>query len=111
LLPLNLGATCLVTHAYIHTAEDRCRQWVLDYVGAWMQRRDANNGIVPDNYARKTVSGTVLADMLFPVRLPFFGSWLIAMRRPCEWIPALLANSAVLLHSRYPYAKLDFPKG
>ena len=48
-VPLNLGATCLVTHAYIHTAEDRYRQWVLDYVGAWMERRDANNGIVPDN--------------------------------------------------------------
>ena len=48
-VPLNLSATSLVTHAYLHTGEDRYRQWVLDYLQAWMDRRDANDGIVPDN--------------------------------------------------------------
>ncbi|MBD04789.1 MAG: hypothetical protein CME24_10645 [Gemmatimonadetes bacterium] len=48
-VPLNLSSTSLVTHAYLHTGDDRYRQWVLDYLQAWMDRRDANDGIIPDN--------------------------------------------------------------
>lgn len=48
-VPLNLSATSLVTHAYLHTGDDRYRQWVLDYLGAWIDRRDANDGLLPDN--------------------------------------------------------------
>ena len=48
-VPLNLCATYLVTHAYIHTGEDKYRQWVLDYLHTWMERCNANKGILPDN--------------------------------------------------------------
>ena len=47
--PTNLTATALVTHAYLHTGEERYRKWVLDYSEAWIERIRANNGIVPDN--------------------------------------------------------------
>ena len=48
-VPLNLSATSLVTHAYIHTGEEKYLEWVLGYLQAWIDRRDANGGIVPDN--------------------------------------------------------------
>ena len=48
-VPLNLSATTLVTHAYLYTGEAKYKQWVLDYVQAWVERKDQNNGIMPDN--------------------------------------------------------------
>ena len=48
-VPLNLSAASLVTNAYLYTGDERYRQWVLDYLQAWVERRDANRGIVPDN--------------------------------------------------------------
>ena len=47
--PINLYATSMVTHAYIYTGEEKYKRWVLDYLSVWMERRDKNNGIVPDN--------------------------------------------------------------
>lgn len=46
---VNLAATGLVTNAYLYTGEEKYRQWVLDYVTAWMERIRNNNGIIPDN--------------------------------------------------------------
>ena len=48
-VPLNLTATSLITHAYIHTGEEKYRRWVLDYLAAWLERTEANGGITPDN--------------------------------------------------------------
>ncbi len=48
-VPLNLTCTSLITHAYLHTGDDAYRQWVLDYLGAWADRIDANGGLCPDN--------------------------------------------------------------
>jgi hypothetical protein len=48
-VPLNMSATSLVTNAYLHTGDDRYKQWVLDYLQAWTERRNANGGILPDN--------------------------------------------------------------
>ncbi|MBT4504676.1 MAG: hypothetical protein HOC74_43530 [Gemmatimonadetes bacterium] len=47
--PTNLTATALVTHAFLHTGEERYRRWVLDYSEAWLERIRTNGGIVPDN--------------------------------------------------------------
>ena len=47
--PLNLGATNLALNAYMLTHEDRYKQWVLDYVGAWRQRMVDNGWIIPTN--------------------------------------------------------------
>lgn len=48
-VPLNLGATSLVAHAFMYTGETKYRDWVLDYLGAWVERTAANGGIIPDN--------------------------------------------------------------
>lgn len=47
--PLNLAATGLATNAYMLTGEEKYKDWVLDYVGAWKQRTDANGGNIPTN--------------------------------------------------------------
>lgn len=48
-VPLNLGATSLMTHAFAYTGEEKYRKWVIDYLGAWKERTAANGGITPDN--------------------------------------------------------------
>jgi len=48
-VPLNLHSTSMVTHAYIYTGDDKYKNWVLDYIQIWMDHRDKNGGIVPDN--------------------------------------------------------------
>lgn len=48
-VPLNLASTSLITHAFIHTGDDRYRRWVTDYLEAWADRIKKNNGICPDN--------------------------------------------------------------
>jgi hypothetical protein len=51
-VPVNLGITGLMTHAYLLTGEEKYKKWVLDYVEIWMDRIDQNNGILPDNIGR-----------------------------------------------------------
>ncbi len=50
--PINLAITGLVTHAYLATGDEKYKDWVLEYVGAWMERIVENNGIIPDNVGR-----------------------------------------------------------
>ena len=56
-VPLNLNATSLVTHAFLYTGESKYRQWVLDYLRAWGERTDRNDGIMPDNVGPAGVVG------------------------------------------------------
>ena len=48
-VPLNLGATTLVFNAYALTGEAKYRDWLLEYVDAWLERMAANGGIIPTN--------------------------------------------------------------
>ena len=48
-VPINLNITSLMTHAFLYTQDDTYRQWVEEYVDAWLERTEANDGIVPDN--------------------------------------------------------------
>ena len=48
-VPENLGATAMVTNAYLYTGDQKYRRWVLDYVEAWIERTKNNDGIIPDN--------------------------------------------------------------
>ena len=41
-VPVNLGTTGMVTNAYLYTGDEKYRQWVLNYVDAWMQRIEEN---------------------------------------------------------------------
>ncbi|GAA3085049.1 hypothetical protein JOF29_002986 [Kribbella aluminosa] len=45
---VNLGATSLVTNAWLFTGADDLGRWVLDYTDAWRERMSAA-GILPDN--------------------------------------------------------------
>jgi len=47
--PLNLHATTLALNAYMLTGESRYRDWLVEYVDAWVERTEANGGIIPTN--------------------------------------------------------------
>jgi len=47
--PQNMGATTLAANAYMLTAEDKYRKWLLEYVDAWLERMRDNAGIIPTN--------------------------------------------------------------
>lgn len=47
--PLNLLATTLHLNAYMLTGDEKYREWLLDYVGAWRDRMEQNGGVVPSN--------------------------------------------------------------
>ncbi len=44
---LNLGATTLPLDAYLATGEAKYRQWIVDYLDAWLERMRKNNGVIP----------------------------------------------------------------
>ncbi len=44
---LNLGATTLPTTAYLLTHDAKYKKWVLEYMDAWLERMQQNNGIIP----------------------------------------------------------------
>jgi len=46
---LNLAATLLHTNAYMLTGEEKSKDWVEEYAGAWKDRTVANGGMVPSN--------------------------------------------------------------
>ncbi len=47
--PQNLCATSLAFYAYALTGDEAYRRWVVEYVDAWRQRMQQNNGIIPTN--------------------------------------------------------------
>ena len=47
--PSNMVATGLAFSAYALTGEEKYRDWILEYVDAWVERTRANNGIIPTN--------------------------------------------------------------
>ena len=48
-VPVNLSIAPLMATAFFYTGEDRYRNWIEEYVGAWIDRTRANNGVLPDN--------------------------------------------------------------
>jgi hypothetical protein len=47
--PQNLSATTLALNAYMLTHQAKYKDWLLEYVGAWLDRMTANGGIIPSN--------------------------------------------------------------
>lgn len=45
----NLIVTSLIANAYLLTGDDKYRQWITDYVSAWIERARQNGGLLPDN--------------------------------------------------------------
>lgn len=52
----NLAVTTLMTNAFLLTGDETYRQWTIEYVDAWVDRAQANGGLLPDNVG---LSGTV----------------------------------------------------
>lgn len=57
---VNLAAAGLVLNAWILSGEDRYRDWIVEYVGAWRERTRANEGLIPDNAGPDGVVGSLL---------------------------------------------------
>ncbi len=47
--PLNLCTTVLALNAYMFSGEEKYRDWMVDYTDAWVERTEANNGLIPTN--------------------------------------------------------------
>jgi hypothetical protein len=47
--PQNLSATTLGLNGYLLTGESKYRDWLLDYVDAWVERTEENGGVTPSN--------------------------------------------------------------
>jgi hypothetical protein len=56
-VPLNLNSTSLLTHAYMYSGDAELKVTMLEYLEAWMARKDANGGIMPDNIGTSGVIG------------------------------------------------------
>ena len=57
---VNLAVAGLVHNALLLTGQDRYRDWIAEYVGAWRERAAGNRGIVPDNVAPDGTVGGLL---------------------------------------------------
>jgi hypothetical protein len=55
--PLNLLATSLALNAHLLAGEERYRAWLLEYVGAWRDRMEANGWIIPTKIGLDGVIG------------------------------------------------------
>ena len=47
--PLNMSTTTLAFNAYALTGEQRYYDWMIEYVNAWVERTEENDGIIPSN--------------------------------------------------------------
>ncbi len=45
----NLHVTSLIANAFYLTQEQKYRDWLCEYVDAWIARAEANDGLLPDN--------------------------------------------------------------
>jgi hypothetical protein len=52
----NLHVCSLITNAYLLTGDAKYADWLTDYVDGWIDRADANGGLLPDNVG---LDGTV----------------------------------------------------
>ena len=54
---VNLFSTSLVMNAYLHSGEEKFRNWINEYAEAWMERTRENDGLIPDNVGPHGVIG------------------------------------------------------
>lgn len=47
--PLNMGVTTMTLNAYMIDGDERYFDWTKDYIDAWVERTERNNGIIPTN--------------------------------------------------------------
>ncbi|GAA0237554.1 hypothetical protein [Haladaptatus pallidirubidus] len=107
-IPLNLNITSLMTNAYLHTSDDRYREWVFDYLEGWRERTSENGGIIPDNVGRSGEIGEYTNGKWYGGYYGWsWGGW--------HYVgigPTVAAENAVLLdgdreHLAFPRSQLD----
>lgn len=54
---VNLSVVPLMATAFLYTGDECYRRWIEDYVGAWIERTRANDGILPDNIGPSGIVG------------------------------------------------------
>ncbi len=47
--PLNMGSTLLALNAYMLSGEQRYRDWIIEYIDAWLNRTKKTHGMIPTN--------------------------------------------------------------
>ena len=102
--PQNLGVTGMIANAFLLTGSERYREWVSDYVGAWLERVEENDGLLPDNVDHEGTIGGATGR--------WYGGW-YGWSWPHGWrsLGAALvgaAETAVLLTGDRTY--LDLPR-
>ncbi|QRV17993.1 hypothetical protein JMJ58_23720 (plasmid) [Haloterrigena salifodinae] len=103
-IPLNLGITSLMTNAYLHTGDDRYREWVTEYLRAWRERTAENGGIIPDNVGLSGEIGEYTDGKWYG---GFYG-WSWGGWHYVGIGPTVAAENAVLLEGDLEY--LEFPR-
>ena len=101
----NLAATTLATNAYMFTGEEKYKAWVQEYVDAWIDRTEENDGIVPDNVGLSGKIGEHIDGKWYGSRYGW--SW------PHGWhsvgqAVSVAGQNAALLHQDLSY--MDFPR-
>lgn len=102
---VNLAITSMVTNAYLYTGEVKFRDWVKEYLDAWMGRIVNNGGIIPDNVGLSGKIGETINGKWYG---GYYGwTW------PHGWVslgdPVTLAAENALLLFREP-AYLEMPR-
>lgn len=54
---VNLGIVPLVATTFLYTGDSSYREWIEEYMGAWIDRTKKNGGIVPDNLGPHGIVG------------------------------------------------------
>lgn len=89
--PINLVTTCFGVNAFMLTGEEHYRTSTLEYIDAWRDRTNKNNGIIPSIV---NVDGTVPANWWGGVMgwdfLPFGGAFQVTSGPRAAWGNALL---------------------
>ena len=102
---VNLAATSLAANAYLLTSEEKYKAWVNEYVEAWIDRVEENDGIVPDNIG---LSGKIGEH----INGKWYGSY-YGWTWPHGWhsvgqVVGIAAQNATLLMSDLKY--MEFPR-
>jgi len=56
---VNLSSVSLTTLAWLLTGDERWRRWIARYVAGWLERAEANGGLLPDNVGADGVVGAL----------------------------------------------------
>lgn len=101
----NLAATTLAANAYMLTGDEKYKAWVKEYVDAWIDRTEENDGIVPDNVGLSGIIGEHMEGKWYGSRYGW--SW------PHGWhsvgqAVSVAGQNAALLHRDMTY--MEFPR-